>query len=108
LRFTKSNNGIIVSEIYPGSPADIAGICLNDQLIALNEIQINNDFDSLLAYMEFDEKKLILLRNKKILFVTLPEVNRYFYQKHSVLLQNKLSPNQQKALVNWGKEGVNF
>jgi predicted metalloprotease with PDZ domain len=108
LRFTKSNNGIIVSEIYPGSPADIAGICLNDQLIALNEIQINNDFDALLEYMEFDEKKLILLRNKKITFVTLPEVNRFFYQKHSVLLQSKLSPNQQKALVNWGKEGVNF
>ena len=108
LRFTKSNNGIIVSEIYPGSPADIAGICLNDQVIALNEIQINNDFDALLEYMEFDEKKLILLRNKKILFVTLPEVNRYFYQKHSVLLQNKLSPNQQKALSHWGKEGVNF
>jgi predicted metalloprotease with PDZ domain len=108
LRFTKSNNGIIVSEIYPGSPADIAGICLNDQVIALNEIQINNDFDALLAYMEFDEKKLILLRNKKITFVTLPEVNRFFYQKHSVLLQSKLSPNQQKALVNWGKEGVNF
>jgi predicted metalloprotease with PDZ domain len=107
LRFTKSNNGIIVSEIYPGSPADIAGICLNDQVIALNEIQINNDFDALLAYMEFDEKKLILLRNKKILFVTLPEVNRYFYQKHSVIIQSKLSPNQQKALVFWGKEGVN-
>ena len=108
LRFTKSNNGILVSEIYPGSPADIAGICLNDQVIALNEIQINNDFDALLEYMEFDEKKLILLRNKKITFVTLPEVNRYFYQKHSVLLQNKLSPNQQKALSHWGKEGVNF
>lgn len=107
LRFTKSNNGILVSEIHPGSPADIAGICLNDQVIALNEIQINNDFDALLEYMEFDEKKLILLRNKKILFVTLPEVNRYFYQKHSVSLQNKLSPNQQKALAHWGKEGVN-
>ena len=108
LRFTKSNNGILVSEIYPGSPADMAGICLNDQVIALNEIQINNDFDALLEYMEFDEKKLILLRNKKITFVTLPEVNRYFYQKHSVSLQKKLNPNQQKALVNWGKEGVNF
>lgn len=107
LRFTKSNNGILVSEIYPGSPADIAGICLNDQVIALNEIQINNDFDALLEYMEFDEKKLILLRNKKITYVTLPEVNRYFYQKHSVSLQNKLSPNQQKALAHWGKEGVN-
>ncbi len=107
LRFTKSNNGIIVSEIYPGSPADIAGICLNDQVIALNEIQINNDFDALLDYMEFDEKKLILLRNKKILYVTLPEVNRYFYQKHSVIIQSKLSPNQQKALAHWGKEGVN-
>ena len=107
LRFTKSNNGIIVSEIYPGSPADIAGICLNDQVIALNEIQINNDFDALLEYMEFDEKKLILLRNKKITYITLPEVNRYFYQKHSVSLQNKLNPNQQKALAYWGKEGVN-
>jgi predicted metalloprotease with PDZ domain len=107
LRFTKSNNGILVSEIYPGSPADIAGICLNDQVIALNEIQINNDFDALLEYMEFDEKKLILLRNKKITYITLPEVNRYFYQKHSVSLQNKLNPNQQKALAYWGKEGVN-
>ena len=107
LRFTKSNNGIVVSEIYPGSPADIAGICLNDQVIALNEIQINNDFDALLEYMEFDEKKLILLRNKKIIYVTLPEVNRYFYQKHSVIIQSKLSPNQQKALAHWGKEGVN-
>jgi predicted metalloprotease with PDZ domain len=108
LRFTKSNNGIIVSEIYPGSPADIAGLCLNDQLIAINDHHISNDLDELFRYFEFDEKRVLIIRNQKMIQLTLPEVNRYFYQKHSVLLQNKLSPNQQKALSNWAKEGVNF
>jgi predicted metalloprotease with PDZ domain len=103
MRTIKSNNGISINEIYPGSPADIAGLCLNDQLIAINDHHISNDLDELLGYFEFDEKNVLIIRNQKMIQLTLPEVNRYFYQKHSVTIQKYPSVNQEKALLNWSK-----
>ncbi len=103
MRTTRSSNGFSISEIYPGSPADIGGLCLNDQIIAINDHHISNDLDELLGYFEFDEKKVLIIRNQKMIQLTLPEVNRYFYQKHSVTIQKNPSVNQEKALLNWSK-----
>ena len=37
------NNGTVVMDIYPGSPADLGGICIGDQIIGVNKTQVNKN-----------------------------------------------------------------
>lgn len=96
-------NHLLISAIYPGSPADMAGLSLGDELIALNTIKLNHDLDSCLNYFDASSKTLSFFRNGKLLQLTLPEVNRFFYLNHKIDKKVKLTPNQEKAIFAWSE-----
>ena len=96
-------NHLLISAIYPGSPADMAGLSLGDELIALNTIKLNHDLDSCLNYFDASSKTLSFFRNGKLLQLTLPEVNRFFYLNHKIHKKVDLTPNQEKAIFAWSE-----
>jgi len=96
-------NHLLISAIYPGSPADMAGLSLGDELIALNTIKLNHDLDSCLNYFDGTSKTLSFFRNGKLLDITLPEVNRFFYLYHKIHKKVNLTPNQEKAIFAWSE-----
>ena len=96
-------NHLLISAIYPGSPADMAGLSLGDELIALNTIKLNHDLDSCLNYFDASSKTLSFFRNGKLLQLTLPEVNRFFYLNHKIHKKVNLTPNQEKAIFAWSE-----
>ena len=96
-------NHLLISAIYPGSPADMAGLSLGDEIIALNTIKLNHDLDSCLNYFDASSKTLSFFRNGKLLQLTLPEVNRFFYLNHKIHKKVNLTPNQKKAIFAWSE-----
>jgi predicted metalloprotease with PDZ domain len=96
-------NHLLISAIYPGSPADMAGLSLGDELIALNTIKLNHDLDSCLNYFDASSKTLSFFRNGKLLQLTLPEVNRFFYLNHKIHKKGNLTTNQEKAILAWSE-----
>ncbi len=96
-------NHLLISAIYPGSPADMAGLSLGDELIALNTIKLNHDLDACLNYFDASLKTLSFFRNGKLLQLTLPEVNRFFYLNHKIHKKVDLTPNQEKAIFAWSE-----
>lgn len=96
-------NHLLISAIYPGSPAEMAGLSLGDELIALNTIKLNHDLDSCLNYFDASSKTLSFFRNGKLLQLTLPEVNRFFYLYHKIHKKVNLTPNQEKAIFAWSE-----
>jgi len=96
-------NQLLISAIYPGSPADMAGLSLGDELIALNTIKLNHDLDACLNYFDASSKTLSFFRNGKLLQLTLPEVNRFFYLSHKIHKKVNLTPNQEKAIFAWSE-----
>ena len=94
-------NHLLISAIYPGGPADIAGLSLGDELIALNTIKLNHDLDSCLNYFDASSKTLSFFRNEKLITLTIPEVNRSFYLHSKIQKQEKLSNHQIKAIELW-------
>ena len=96
-------NHLLISAIYPGSPADMAGLSLGDELIALNTIKLNHDLDACLNYFDASSKTLSFFRNGKLLQLTLPEVNRFFYLYHKIHKKVNLTPNQEKAIFAWSE-----
>ena len=101
LKTSHKNNRLIITVLYPGSPSEVAGLCLDDQIIAVNDYQITNDFDEVLTYLAYSEKQILVARHKKMYLFTLPEVDRYFYQVHVIQLTDNRDAKQQKALLSW-------
>jgi predicted metalloprotease with PDZ domain len=103
MKTVHQSNQLLISAIYPGSPADMAGLSLGDELIALNTIKLNHDLDACLNYFDASSKTLSFFRNGKLLQLTLPEVNRFFYLNHKIHKKVNLTPNQEKAIFAWSE-----
>ena len=103
MKTVHQSNHLLISAIYPGSPADMAGLSLGDELIALNTIKLNHDLDACLNYFDATSKTLSFFRNGKLLQLTLPEVNRFFYLYHKIHKKVNLTPNQEKAIFAWSE-----
>ncbi len=103
MKIVNQSNHLLISAIYPGSPAEMAGLSLGDELIAVNKIKLNNDLDACLNYFDASSKTLSFFRNGKLLDITLPEVNRFFYLNHKINKKVKLTPNQEKAIFAWSE-----
>ena len=103
MKTVNQSNHLLISAIYPGSPAEMAGLSLGDELIALNTIKLNYDLDSCLNYFDASSKTLSFFRNGKLLQLTLPEVNRFFYLNHKIHKKVNLTPNQEKAIFAWSE-----
>jgi predicted metalloprotease with PDZ domain len=76
--------GCAVSTIFYGSPSDVGGLMLGDEIIAVNGYACQTDFESWLRYFEADEKELTILRQGSLLRIILPEVDRFFFSEYSI------------------------
>ena len=102
-KFIPSGTNAVVSAIYPGGPADLGGLMLNDEIIAINGYQVQADPDKWLNYFDDDEKKISLIRDGRLLDLVLPEVQRNFYMEYSVVPMEDPNGPQQKGLDAWMK-----
>ncbi len=99
----KTENGFTIKAMYPGSPAEIAGLMLEDEIIAVNDYHCDGELNKWLSYFDDDLKTLTVRRAGKMLSFVLPEVNRFFYNKYSLKLVKDPNSHQQKALRHWMK-----
>jgi predicted metalloprotease with PDZ domain len=105
LGFKAVPNGanFVVKLIYPGSPANLGGLMLEDEIIAVNGYSCQGELDKWLKYFDNDLKHLTILRAGKISEKTLPEVDRNFYMEYSVAPVDKLNTPQINAFDSWRK-----
>jgi predicted metalloprotease with PDZ domain len=96
-------NSSIVKQIYPGGPADLGGVMLEDEVISINGISLNRDLDQWLEYFDDDLKKLLVLRKGQVVELLLPEVDRNFYMQYTVRPLDKMNTPQLKAFEAWSK-----
>lgn len=95
-----------ITSIYPGSPADLGGLAINDEIIGVNQIRLQNNLDQWLSFHDSNTKTLLIHRNGRLMEKTLPEVNRFFYLTHTVKRLDELNQHQRKALKSWGNLSI--
>ena len=105
-RIVSKGKNAIVQSIYPGSPSDIGGLRVGDEIIALNCSQLNNDLDKWLKYFENDDLKLSVYRDGKLLGVTLITGFDFFYPKFEVKQIKNITESQLVNLKFWGEDGI--
>ena len=99
----KTTNGFTIKAMFPGGPAETAGLALEDEIIAVNGYHCDGELNKWLKYFDEDMKTLTVRRAGRMLSFTLPEVNRFFYNKYSLKLVENPNSNQQKAMRHWSK-----
>ena len=93
----------IIKVIYPGSPANLGGLMLEDEIIAVNGYACLGELDKWLKYFDNDLKHITVLRAGRIIQMTLPEVDRNFYMEYEVKPLAKMNTPQIKAFDAWRK-----
>lgn len=97
----KSNRGFTVKAMYPGGPAELGGLMLEDEIVAVNNVETGEDLNKWLHYFDSDLKSLTVFRAGSLYTFVLPEVNRNFYMKYSVKSIENPNSRQQKAFKAW-------
>jgi predicted metalloprotease with PDZ domain len=92
-----------VLSIYPGSPAYLGGLMIDDEVISVNGYKVSSDLDNWLTYFSDEEKNLIVQRAGKHIALRLPEVQRFFYSEYSVIEMDQPISSQKKAFDAWKK-----
>ncbi len=105
LGFKAAQNGsnFIVSAMYPGGPADLGGMMIGDEIIAVNSFMCQGELEKWLLFVDHSPKNISLIRAGKLIELTLPEVNRNFYSEYTIT-EVVLPNNSQKSALNaWMK-----
>jgi predicted metalloprotease with PDZ domain len=105
LGFKAAQNGsnFLVSAMYPGGPADLGGMMIGDEIIAVNSFMCQGELEKWLLFVDHSPKNISLIRAGKLIELTLPEVNRNFYSEYTIT-EVVLPNNSQKSALNaWMK-----
>ena len=89
--------------MYPGGPAETAGLSVGDEIIAVNSYACDGELDKWLNYFDNDTKKVTVNREGAIMDFTFPEVNRNFYMKYAVKKMENPNGLQKNAFEAWKK-----
>lgn len=103
LKAIPSGKDFVVHQMYPGGPAETAGLMQGDRITAVNGFICDGELDKWLNYFDDDAKTVTVNRAGTIIDVTFPEVNRNFYMNYSVKKIADPTKKQVSAYDRWKK-----
>jgi len=91
-----------VAAIFPNSPADKAGLTLQDEIIALNGMRVENNLNDWCAHFS-NEKKMAftVATGKRLREVTIMADGNLFYLNYSIARQEKITAAQKNNFNAW-------
>ncbi|MDA9160887.1 PDZ domain-containing protein [Crocinitomicaceae bacterium] len=102
IKTIQHKNKTKVIDISPGSPADMEGVSLGDEIIGVNNTMVNNDLDEWLKYFDGTTHYLLVSRNNELKNLKMPTLNRTFFQNIKIRVQTDASDKQIIARQSWG------
>jgi predicted metalloprotease with PDZ domain len=88
-----------ITDIAPGSPADVGGLSEGDQFVSINDQEITNNISEVLSSLEHEVLKLVIRRRGETIEKTLPLVQRTFYPTMKLIIketdQHQIKKNRQ-------------
>lgn len=101
MKIAQNGANTLVTSIYPGSPADLGGVMLNDEIISVNGYLCSGEADKWLNYFDENDKHMTVLRSGRMIELRLPEVQRNFYMEYMVVPVDDPNGPQKKAFEAW-------
>ncbi len=104
LGFKTQNAGekTIVATIFPNSPADKAGLTLQDEIIALNGMRVENNLNDWCLHFSSEKKMMFTVSSgKRLREVTIMADGNLFYLNYSIARQEKVTAAQKNNFHLW-------
>jgi len=83
-----------VSGVYPGSPGAAGGMLKDDEIIAVNDLKIENNLNDLLDYFKEDEVQLTIFSSRKLRKVQLLKTEQTYFNKYTFAASEELTASQ--------------
>jgi predicted metalloprotease with PDZ domain len=98
-----SGQNFTVASVYPGGTADMGGIMLEDEILAVNDYTCQGELDQWLEMHDNQQKRLLIQRKGRIIELALPELQRTFFNIYSIQEVQNPNRSQQKGFEFWSK-----
>lgn len=88
---------------YPGSPAAMGGLVRDDEIVAVNNIRVENNLSDLVSAQANDRRELSLYisSGKRIRKVTLALQQRAWFNKYSIVANEEITAAQLRFRQGW-------
>jgi predicted metalloprotease with PDZ domain len=102
MKVTEDDDKYKVTAVVPGSPAEMAGICVHDEIVLVNEHSLKNSFHDWCSYYGKEEVKLALVSQnfRRYVSVKVNNGSEYFPSYFVVKVKNA-TPAQKTAYKAW-------
>jgi predicted metalloprotease with PDZ domain len=100
-RVISDGNNYKISAIAPGSPAEVAGLSKDDELICVDNIKIENNLNDLLKVKTTDSIKLDVFTMKEKRTLELSKNNIEYYAVYAIEIIDDISTSQKKNFKLW-------
>jgi predicted metalloprotease with PDZ domain len=98
-----NGRNFVIQSLFPGSTADMGGLMLEDEIVAVNGFACQGELDKWLQMHDDEQKRLMIQRKGKVMEIALPELNRTFFNIYSIQEIKSQNSNQKRALEVWMK-----
>jgi predicted metalloprotease with PDZ domain len=90
-----------VTEIYYGSPAELQGLAVGDEIIAVNGMQVKADMNEWLKYFDQQQAELLVASSGYVKKVVLKAGKTTWYSNPKVRRNANVSRSQESAWQSW-------
>lgn len=91
----------LISQIYPGSPADMAKLSLNDEILAINQYAVNSDLSQWVRYFETESIQFTIKRHSRILNIQIPNLGKRFFPIYKINKAKAPSNFEKRVFKKW-------
>jgi predicted metalloprotease with PDZ domain len=98
---TVEDGKTVVKKVYPGCAADLGGIILNDEIVAVNGFRVNKDIDKWIEYQHGTQIELTLSRMGRMLNITCPNTNKSYFPIYTLEKVKAPSNLQKRIFKKW-------
>ncbi len=96
-----SQTGEKVVSVFPGSPADQAGLWIDDKIMVVNGYEIRQNLSGWTGYFQGEEQHFMVLRQGQLKQLTLCENGKNWFQTRKVAFADERNEAQQGLFDRW-------
>ena len=101
IKTLEHNSKTIVSQIYPGSTAELGGLMLGDEVTQVNGQKIEQNLSKLIEQHQDDQLEFHILRKGRSLHIICPHTNKSYFPQYEIIKVKTPSNLNKRIFKKW-------
>jgi predicted metalloprotease with PDZ domain len=101
IRTEQRNGNTFITSVYPGSPAHIAGLLKDDEILSVNNIRVENNLHDLCDLAKGKDSLWQIASSKKVRSANLVSGEKQFWKKYKITPSEQMTAAQLKFREGW-------